>query len=352
MPDSIEPTPQIDLDAMARVLEGGVPEPDQEPVGDDSLGVDEPQGDPVAVPPIASEAESSGTGEEPQGADPQADEDAAPVAATLAVPLQDGTTHNLDVQSAQALLALGSWAQQLPPETREQFAAVESGQAVAIPRAEFEQFQAWKQTRRQSEPKDTYAELEDADIDPAIIARLRAQDQELANLRAAQQQPYVQQSQQLLDNRVAQYEAGVKSWADQRGITDQNTIEHLAAIALQSGVIPQFVERNRVYNPANGQLLQDADLSTVASQAMNFALAMNPELHSEVLTHQATAMPANQPSPATSQQIEQKKARAASLSTAPSTAVPSPSGQSTPRDLLTSIPAMAEMLTRRMNGDS
>ena len=299
----------------------------------------------TATPPSADAA--SGQGED-------AAHGTAPVAPTgsLSVPLPDGTTYELTPEDAQGYIALGAWAQNLPPETRQAFAAIEGGQAVAITRADYEQFEAWRSTRGtaaagSTPAADTWAQLEDAGIDPVVIAQLRAQEQKIAQLQQPQPQDYTA-AQQQLNQRQAAYEAGEQNWASTRGITDETTLARLRETAIRHNVIPKFIEDGRQYSPT-GVLLRDADLATVAAQAMNYALATDPELHSEVLTRATAGAEPKSPS-ASDKRVNEKKARAGSLAAAPSTAVPSPSGPTT-NNVQAMTEAMAGFISQRMNGD-
>jgi len=279
------------------------------------------------------------------GTDPDAEHGSAasdpPV--SLKVPLPDGSEYELDASTASRLLDLASWAQRLTSEQRAAFAQIEAGQAATVSLSDFERFQAWQQTRPQQDA-DLFAELEEAGIDPARIAQLRAQQEQIERLqqRAFQpQQLHQQQAQQDMDSRVAAYNSGVSRWAHDHGITDEATLERLNDIALHANVIPTFVEQGRSFSPT-GQLLRDADLSRVAEQAMNFALATDPELYREVVL-EASKAPAT-PS-ADLSKVEQKKARAASLASAPSTAVPQ-RGDQTPKNVQELTEVMAGYISQ------
>lgn len=279
---------------------------------------------------------------------------ATPSAEHLSVPLPDGTTYDLTPEDAQGYIALGAWAQNLPPETRQAFAAIEGGQAVAITRADYEQFEAWRSTRAHSPgtqaaapTQDTWAHLEDAGVDPVIIAQLRAQEQTITRLQQPAPADHTAANARLQQD-MHSYETGEANWASTRGITDETTLKSLRDVAIRHKVIPKFIEDGRLYSPT-GVLLRDADLEVVAAQAMNYALATNAELHSEVLTRQTQSAAPTSPS-VSDQRVAAKKARAGSLAAAPSTAVPSPSGPTT-NNVQAMTEAMAGFISQRMSGD-
>lgn len=258
-------------------------------------------------------------------------DDADPTARSLEVSLPDGSTHTIDADAASRLLTLQGWAQSLTDEQRHQMHAVETGQAVAIPRADYERYVAFVEQQSRQPAVDPYAQLVDEGVDPATIERLRqdqaARDAELERLRATVNQPspaMQAQADQSVQQRVAAYQEGVKAWATERGITDNTIIERLNQTAIDAGVIPSFVERGRVTSPT-GQILADADMGEVARQAMAFALTLDPDLHSRVLA-------GSTPTTGSDDKVAAKRSRAASLSAAPSTAVPQPTagGAATP----------------------
>lgn len=349
--DALDEVAAAFADKFARLGKGDNPFPD-------ITQADDADADEIA------DADAGDSGTDTQQAEPAADlpavdgqtEDAPPPSAPVAsdhlsVPLPDGKTFDLTADVAQGYIALGAWAQNLQPETRQAFAAIESGQAVAITRADYEQFEAWRSTKGQLQgapSQDTWQHLEESGVDPVIIAQLRAQEQKIVQLQQPAPQDFTA-AQHELNAKQAAYESGEQNWASTRGITDATTLERLRSIAIRDGVIPTLVERGRQYSPT-GVLLRDADLTQVAAQAMNYALATDPELHSEVLTRSAAGPEPTSPT-ASDRRVNEKKARAGSLAAAPSTAVPSPSGPTT-NNVQALTDAMAGFISQRMNGDT
>src|SRR5690606_32273796 len=124
----------------------------------------------------------------------------------------------------------------------------------------------------------------------------------------------------------------LQEYAQTRGLTAEEA-EALMATAVQAEVIPLFMQQYAVRNPVTGALLQYPDMRKVTEAALDFALTQHPNLHEKVIaarqnkaTPTAGATP-SQPEPAQSEEdrkVAAKKARAASLATAPSGAVAPP----------------------------
>lgn len=268
-------------------------------------------------------ATTSSDAQEPEHADTH-DEEVAPPS-TLAVPLPDGTSFALDVDAAQRLLALASWAE-ANSQHAPAFDGIEHGTHVAVPRADYEAFVAWQQTRSGSAPRPASNETLDrlADLDPDAAEQYRTLIAENERLRATVAQPdprSVARERAALEAEERRAEAifreRVNAWAAQRNI-DAATADNLLNTAVRHGVIAQFVNADRQYNPATGQVLVEADLGRVAEQAMNYALVLDPDLYTRV----SSAPP---PSPSTTPDpVSAKKARSASLAATPSASVALP----------------------------
>lgn len=268
--------------------------------------------DTLTPGPVDFDPATFGVGGEPDAETPPA---AGP--AVLSVPLPDGGAFELDVQTAESLLALGAWSQNLRPDVREAFAAIEQGQAVAVDRQDYERFVAWTQTQGNDNGYD--------DLDPAVVQRLAALEAENDRLRGA---PLAQQYSAQADQATAAFVDAANAYRAERGLTEAEMLD-VYQRALSAGVVGPFAESMRTYSPS-GVLLRDADYGEVARRAFDFAIVQDPALHSRVLAAAADANPAAQlgASPG-SASVEPdptaiKKARAGSLASAPSAAVAAP----------------------------
>lgn len=233
----------------------------------------------------------------------------------------------------QRALSLDAWAQQLPDATRAAFGAIEQGQAVAIPRADYDRFVAWQ---NQQQTADRDADLAEIAVDnPALYATIKAQRDKLDALGsqqggqgglggvAPQPAPLTPQADANLNATATAFDTTIRSYAQEKQLS-QPEIEALAAHVVQEQILPFLMERNTLRNQATGAVLRDPDPSQVMRQALDFALTRNPALHTAVLSRAATpATTSGAPtSPAVTDPVTAKKARAASVATAASTAVP------------------------------
>jgi hypothetical protein len=241
----------------------------------------------------------------------------APAATILAIPTPDGGTFELDVPTAESLLALGAWSQGLAPETREAFAAIEQGQAIAVDRQDFERFNAWRQTQDAGNDYD--------DLDPAVAQRIAQLEAENAQLRV---QPLANQNSAQADQATSAFLDTANAYAAQRGLSEAE-MGTVFQQALNANVIGAFAEDMRVYSPS-GVLLRDADYAEVARRAFDFALVQNPHLHNRILTAAADNFVGGAPATDTQSGAPApdptaiKKARAGSLASAPSAALATP----------------------------
>lgn len=278
-------------------------------------------------------------------------------AETIAVPLTpaagytwtyegpDGTSSDATFTDAevQQALSLAAWAENLPAEARTQIAAIEQGSAVAVSRAELDEFQAWRNQRdTATAAADDLSRLGlDAD-DPAAREILRLRAEVAANTAAAPATlPPAQQAtlNANLDETARRFEAGVASYAVARGLT-QLEAESLLQSAVEANVIPAFIQQNTAVNPVTGTPLSAPNIEAAATQALDFALVRNPALHSRVLANQpanGAGAPASVPATGTSARppadVTSKRAKAASLASAPSAAA-----APVPRDLAKRTP--------------
>jgi len=245
--------------------------------------------------------------------------------------VQDHTVTFDDAQ-VQGAIRLAAWAEALPDEVKTAVGLIESGQSIAIPRSEFDEFSAWKAQQHRS-TRD--ADLENADMDPAVADIIRKQRDEIDALKAGQPQVpgsvdpvYQAQVNAGAERTMAEFNAATTAYAEARQLTPEET-QGLLGVAIQAEIIPHLVQANTRFNPANGQVLVPADMTVVAEQALDWALVRNPHLKTRVLSAQQPAngqiTPGAQPPagiPAAPDPVQARKARAGSLATAPSGAAP------------------------------
>lgn len=350
--DSFEAQLGAAVKANVERLQGQLPDLPPPAAEDEPVSTEEPNPAPTDAPPAAPGTETSSSGDldtppappaastsASLGADEDDDQEPAtpprgPV--TFQVPLEDGTTATLTDAQIRGLMGLSGWAHSLPEETRQSFAAIESGRAVAIPREEYELYAAWRNAGGQQQQL-TQDDLDWEDMTPAqqrAFQQLYQQNQQLSQyVQQVQQQPdprLVQQSTQQIEQRTEQFRQATASWAASRGLDDE-TREQILRRAIDSGVISTLVQNQRSYNPVNGQVIREADYDLVARQAMDFALTLDPELHQRVVANSLTPQqisstppPTQSPGSSTRAAVESRKARASSLASAPAASVPQP----------------------------
>lgn len=287
---------------------------------------------PTAVePPVTAQPDADVTGEgaasqsagsaEGQDGDGAEDQPVTPSPSTFKV---DDTEYTAD--DIKSLTQLRDWATGLSPDLRQALAAVEAGQAAAIPADEYRKFLAWQtaQGSRQQPSSTTDDLLDGLDDDQLRYVReleARAAGNTTTQRPAdpAQVASEQQRIQQQLNERTMRYVDTAKSWGDARGLTEQQVAD-LTQVAVDHGVFATFAEAGTEFNPVNGQVLREADMADVTTKALNFALANDPGLYTQVLAGQQQLASRAAADSLADTAVSQKKARSASLAAAPSQA--------------------------------
>ena len=201
------------------------------------------------------------------------------------------SAHFTDAQVQEALY-LQDWVTSLPGETRAAVAALAEGNAIAIPRADFEAFTRWQQ-QESTNARD--ADL--ADFPEEYARVIREQRDRLDALTAAQspgQSPTpganATPAQSLtptatanantvanLEATAATFEATATTYARDRNLT-QEELDTLVTTALQANLIGPIAESMATVNPLTGQILRPADPAEIMTRALDMALVQNPAL--------------------------------------------------------------------------
>lgn len=253
-------------------------------------------------------------------------------------------------------LQLRAWAQSLTDETRNVFGLIEQGQAVAIPRADYDRYLAFQQQQTRS-TRDR--DLENYDEDAAAeIARLRdlVSNTTAAPTAPAPIDPNVDAN---LTAAANQFDAAAIAWGQARGLTEDE-FRGVYQSALDANIINGLSESLAQRNPVTGQLIRPADISQVAQRALDAALTWNPALSTAAATRaQSTGSPTSSPTvtppaPSTTptaadNAVRARRARAGSVASAPSAAAPPPRPKQLSGQDLTN--AMAEELSKVMAAD-
>lgn len=296
---------------------------DDSGTGDDtgSISADEAQTQPD--PGATDEDAGSTAGAGAATDDATADNDAAtvaPASGSLTVPLRDGTTITVDVDTAKQLLDIASWSASLDDEQRTQMAQIEARRAVAVDRAEYEQFQGWKQSRERDQANkgkfdDLLADLDDDQR--AYLADLQRKSAEYDNLRNQPSAAELANAQSIARQAETQFMSGFNEWVNEHGLDTEDAAK-LYDTAIRSQVIPGFVRNRTSFSPTGNPL--DADYKQVARDALSFALTLHPDLHAKVNTPTRTDF--TKSSDDIDTVVAAKKRRAVATASAPSNSVP------------------------------
>lgn len=288
----------------------------------------------------------------PSTVEPSGDQIITPVVesgpATFTVQI-DGQDIELTREQIDGLVALNQWASNVDPVVREQFQHIEQGRMVAVPTDEFAAYRAWYAQQQQSRvAQRTVPEWVD-DLDPEARSAFERQQAEIAQLRQSLTQ---QQAAPIADQHNAETERigniYVQTMADYAQATglDDDQVGGLLDLAVRSGIIPTLVESQRQYSPS-GVLVKEANFALVAKQALDFGRLQNPHLAPTNAPAPAAVNP-NVPTPApalpTVDPVIAKRARAATLSAAPSAATTIPTLDPRTLDISQQRTAIADFL--------
>lgn len=227
----------------------------------------------------------------------------------------DGQKLELTEDHIRHLVSLQGWAQSLPREVAEQFQAIEAGRARAVEQAEWEAYQRWAAQQR---PAGGAPAIDPDELEPEVAEVLRRQQAELQALQAERDQRLVAQQRDQHTEIIGHLEAAQARFAEQHKLSPEQ-VEAVAEYTASLRVLPQMVEAARVYSPT-GQLIQDADYEQVFSRALEVGLNAHPTLSNEVIERRVAERLAAER--ARSEAVDGKRARAASLASVPSAAVP------------------------------
>lgn len=348
----------VGVDAVAQLAQQGdagapPPTPADEPPAeepvvapDDTSSVPAPDDDSIPAPAV-----------EPEAASPSE---------TLP-PVSGGWDHHyIDETGAEAIqhfddaqvrrgLELVAWADSVPQELRAALGAVESGQAIPIPRARYDAYVAWEHAQ-QTQTRDT--DLESLDADPRVIEMLRQQRDQIAQLTQAQQStPAPSNVDPNLTAWAMHMDNAAVEWGKARNLSDDET-RTLWQAAINAGTVRILATQNARYSPT-GAFVGPADPRSTAYQALDFQLSRDPNLHAAVIQRTTPAAPTTNPATAggstphtpahDDSAIMAKKARAGSLAAAPSASANTAAPRIPPHgpDL---VAAIAADLTPVMNG--
>lgn len=303
----------------------------------------EPEPDQSEEPTLAAPGPDSDTEPAAAGEDPASEPAAPPPPSGQAITLDvNGEPVVVDEQWTRQLLALQGWAQALPPETRDQFAAIERGSSIAVDRAEFEAFQRWRQ---QTGAGGRTESVDPDDLEPDVADYVRRLEAERDELRRGQQNQAAAQLTADQQRGLAAIEEVSARFAERYGL-NEGELELLQEQTAQLQIVPRLIAEQSVYSPS-GQLLAAPDYATVFEHAFEAGLATHPQLRDKLMQAEVARRLAEER--AANEMVDGKRARAASLASVPSAALPrdpQPAGRMSQQDMTAAI--AAEL--RKLNG--
>lgn len=266
---------------------------------------------------------------------------------TFVVDIGGGQTASIDTDRAKQLLALDGWAQNLKanPSLANAMAAVEDGRAVAVPAGQYEQFQAWLTAARGGSPAAAPSSAPAAPVAPATFipdeystpaelalhAELQAQRATLAGMQQqqvdTQRAAYDAQMQAHVAQRAETFIEAFGAAAVQYGLSEPEVIAALT-FARDANLIAAVNTELAVRHPVTGQVTGEGDPTLIAATTFERALYQMPVLRDRLIASQVqTRLDAERAAIAVT---NNKRNRAASLSTAPTAAITS---NRDPRDM-------------------
>jgi len=310
-PGEDERPPEMTVEPDADADEGDEPPVDDTPPAEDP---------PAAEPPPAA-------GEQTDEAGTNDAAGSAPPASELAFQV-DGQDFTLNTEQAEYLLRVNSWLESVPEETKQQWSGIEQGTHVAITAEEYKALQQAAQNpqpQRQPQAPD----LDDLDADTIeYIKSLEARAQPVqqggqpdnapsqpdANEIAAAARHQAEQQQRMM-GELAETNTKVR---DQYQLTDEQ-LERLEQVTANLQVIPRLSQQMTQYSPT-GQIIRQAPFGEVVERAYEIAMSQDPtlrQIRDDVIYNQRMAADAERNAATNS-----KKAKAGTLASAPSAAVP------------------------------
>lgn len=267
-----------------------------------------------------------------------ANADPAPVVAeTFTYVDNAGASIELTRADIATLLAQRDWANNLPANVRDAFAAIASGQAVAIPRDEWARATGQQapsfanlspeQQRYVAELEQRAAVTQQATINASANGGRSSQDLEIAAANAA--------STAVAAEFKVKYALTPEEEAD------------LAHYTIGLGLIERFAEAGKVFNPVTKDLLRGPDYRDVFERALTIGMASHPRLASRVIDAQVAAQVDARL--AANAAVEAKKGRASTISGTPSSALATPRATTANLSRDETQRAIADLIAAGMN---
>ncbi len=287
-------------------------------------------GQPDLPPAATDSAPPAATVTPPVGT--EADAAIPPTAADTFALSIDGQDYTINTAQAEYLLRVNSWLEAVPDDTKQAWAAIEQGTAVAVSIEELTRLRA--AAAAPAKPAATPQPPDIDSLDDETIAYIRSLESRVSPITAAPstdagpgqiQQPSpsdiaaAAQRQAERGMQMRQELAAVNTqWQTQWGLTDEQ-MERVTQVATELAVVPNISRQRTQYSPT-GQIIREASFPDVIREAYEIAMNADPTLRAvrdEMIYTQRVAHDAQRNSATNA-----KKALAGSLATSPSAAVP------------------------------
>ena len=312
------------MPTTAEELDAAVDNPVPPSPGDAAAGDEPPATEPTTDPAPATEPVI------PDADDTDGDE-TPPAARELAFQV-DGQDITLNTEQAEYLLRVNSWLENIPEETKVQWAQIEQGTAVAISQ---EEYAALKAAATNPQPGSLQPRTPQApdldDLDDDTIEYIRGLEQRAATAPSVdapapgQQQPDVAAiaaaAQRQAEDRqqfLANLSTVNTEYAAKYNLNDEQ-MNRLSEVTASLQVIPGISRSLTRYSPT-GQVIQQAPIHEVFTQAYDIAMGTDPtlrQIRDDLIYNQRVAAEAQR-----NAATNAKKAKAGTLASSPSAAVP------------------------------
>lgn len=288
----------------------------------------------------------------------------------------DGTPQlvSLTQDQARQLVYTYQWLEAQPPAIKQQWAAIQQGQAQAIPTADLQRYQAIQQQNAQllaaqqqpvAPPAPVAPTRPDLSyLDPearAYVERMEALAAQQSRTDAppavaaplpviAQQFPQQQPPPQAQFNTTLDIEGEIRRREQMTQVTaaavakyqlSDAQVARLQASVANQGIIPRLMEQQAIRSPL-GDIIRHPDFGQVLDQAYESVMVTDPQLRPIYDNHLVSTRLAQ--STAISQGVQSKKAAAGSLASAAPAAVPSAPANPAHMNMQQTISAISQFL--------
>lgn len=294
--------------------------------GSDVGGTPPPSTDETPPAPPAINEENDET--PPPAAPVINDADETPPAPSELAFKVDGADYTLNNEQAEYLLRVNSWLENVPEQVKSQWAGIESGTHVAITAQEHQDLLAAAKAPQVPTPTTGAPDLDMLDDETADYIRsleARVPKAQQGGTPDAPPQPDTHELQAAFRHQeqqrtvmMAELEVTNTSVKEQYQLTDDQMTQ-LERVTTELNIIPRLSQQLTQYSPT-GQVIRQAPFGEVVQRAYDIAMSQDPalrQIRDEMIYNARVAKDSER-----NQATNSKKAKAATLASTPSAAVP------------------------------